>query len=72
MTYHPLTTESGSDSPARRAEADKLLKMIDACPDFITLASQRELNFTNEVRDNRPITAKMLFYLRDIKDRYCL
>jgi hypothetical protein len=72
VSYHPLTTESGSDSTARRAEADRLLRMIDECPDFITLASARELAFTNEIRDNRPITAKMLFWLRDVKDKYCL
>jgi hypothetical protein len=70
--YHPLTTESGSDSIGRRNEADRILKIIDSTPSFIELASDKELNFTNEIRDGRIITTKMLFYLRDIKDRRCL
>jgi hypothetical protein len=71
LGYHPLTTESGSDSSARRAEADRILKMIDESLDFISLASDKELRFTNDVRDGRLITTKMLFWLRDIKTKYC-
>jgi hypothetical protein len=70
--YHPLTTESGSDSPARRAEADKLLKMIDGCQDFIVTATGKELQFVQDCHDGRQVTTKMLFWLRDIKDKYCL
>lgn len=72
MTYHPLTQDSGSDSVARRAEADKLLRMIDAEQDFIVLATNKELQFVQDCHDGREITTKMLFYLRDIKDKFCL
>jgi len=72
MTYHPLTQDSGSDSTARRAEADKLLHMIDECQDFIVLASNKELQFVQDCHDGRLVTTKMLFWLRDLKDKYCL
>jgi len=69
MAYHPLATESGGTADDRRAEATRILKILaDVSPDEFT---GKETEFLDEMEDNnRPVSAKQLYWLRDIKAKY--
>lgn len=70
MAYNPLSQDSGGDAVQRRAEADRIIRIIrDAeCLDSMT---DREQKFVNEASHaGSEITVKMIFWLRDLKDRY--
>ena len=68
MERKPLFQSSTLTSEERRDEADQLLKQIDE--------RERELSRKDSVvlewNDGREITPRMLYWLRDIRDRYCL
>jgi hypothetical protein len=66
VAYHPLTKDSGSDADNRRAEADRILKMLT--PHFEELAPN-EKQFVGDVKRGFPVTVKQLFWLRDLKDK---
>ena len=62
-----LYQESGGDATSRRVEADKLLAQILPKELYLTL---RELPFVEKCRDPKTyISPKMIFWLRDIRDR---
>jgi hypothetical protein len=62
-----LHGDSGGDFHDRRAEADRLLDMIEGHENELTT---KELGFIDDCSDpDRPITPGMLFWLRDIKDK---
>jgi hypothetical protein len=62
-----LHGETGGDFHDRRAEANRLLEMIEGNEEKLT---PKELGFVDDCRDpDRPITPGMLFWLRDINER---
>ena len=69
-----LGNESTQTADERRAEADRILKIIDvfADPDCFTMM---ESNFIGSLADpsgvDSPISPKQLRWLRDIKAKYC-
>lgn len=67
MAYHSLSTESGGDGDDRRAEADRILKILGACDS--SLFSDAERAFVIG-RRRGPVSVKQLFWLRDIKSKY--
>lgn len=70
MAYHPLTNDTGSQTPAdRRAEADRILKILD---DNVEPSSftNKEDTFIGEMREGRGVSPKQLLWLRDIKAKY--
>jgi hypothetical protein len=58
------------DQQEQNAEAKRILDMLMNIP--FDWMSEWEIKFVNDLRQglNRPITGKMLFKLRDIKDKY--
>ena len=68
MTYHPLSNDTGGTPEERRAEADRILKMLE---DVDALAfTTKEDNFIGQMREDGPVSPKQLFWLRDIKAKY--
>ena len=68
MSYHPLTNDTGGRAEDRRAEADRILDMLDVIPsDEMTV---KEQEFMDYVYFGHAISPKQLFWLRDIKDKY--
>jgi hypothetical protein len=65
MSYHDLSSCT-LDADARRAEADRIVAMLESVTDDL---SNTEASFVERVADGCPISVKMLFWLRDIKDR---
>lgn len=62
-----LFNESGGDLHDRRAEADKILAMIEGHEGRL---SEKELGFIETCADPATvISGRMLFWLRDIKDK---
>jgi hypothetical protein len=66
MSYHPLTSETGSDADNRRSEANRILEMLKGRDEEL---APNEQKFFENLRKGYPVTAKQLFWLRDIKDR---
>ena len=73
MTYHPLTSDSGSDAARRVEEARDLCRML------ADLTEQMEPQHRKMIEDmtdnleslcNASCTTPQLFFLRDIRDRY--
>lgn len=69
MAY--VGNDTGGTADDRRAEADRLLKMLgdvmQRCPIEMT---RGELNFVEQMDSNCAVSPKQLFWLRDIKDKY--
>jgi hypothetical protein len=63
MTYSSSFTGGNSDD--RRAEADRILKIIDC--DFEKLTS-KQLEFIAQMSEGGSVSGKQLLWLRDIKD----
>lgn len=60
--------EIGSTPEDRRAEADRLVKIISE--NGLSQLEPRELDFVCEMDEGRPVSPKQIFWLRDIKDKY--
>lgn len=54
---------TGGNADDRRAEADRILKIIEN--DILT---PREQSFVDEMASGGPVSGKQLLWLRDIKD----
>jgi hypothetical protein len=67
MTYHPLANDTGGTSGDCRAEADRIIQMLDRA--IIEGMTEREQEFLDDI-DSGPVSPKQLFWLRDIKDKY--
>jgi hypothetical protein len=67
VTYHPLTSESGSTEVDRCKEAHTICRLLE---EFHDQMSEKEKSFLEQMADCDYCTTKQLFYLRDIKDRY--
>ena len=65
MSYHDLSSCT-LNAAERRAEADRILKMLEGESDSFTGI---ESGFIERMADNGPVSVKQLFWLRDIKDR---
>ena len=63
--------ESTQTPDERRAEADRIIEIIESCIESMDMLKPREYNFFCEIQGNCPVTPKQLFWLRDIKDKYC-
>jgi hypothetical protein len=65
VSYHQLSNDSGGDSNSRRAEADRIIKILkDAgVEDY----SQKEIDFIEQMDEGGPVSVKRIFWLRDIK-----
>ena len=68
MAYHELTKETGGSADNRRAEADRIVKILTEGD--VSEFSQKEIDFIHQMEDGGPVSAKQLFWLRDIKDKY--
>jgi len=69
MAYHDLSSCTLT-ADERRAEADKIIKMLDNGGVFDQL-TQREADFIDGIDNaSSQISVKQLFWLRDIKDKY--
>lgn len=62
-----LFNQSGGTAEDRRAEADRILRTLDT-----DSMEPKEAEFVDGLIMDpaRPVTPKMLFWLRDIKDKY--
>ncbi len=69
MSNDLFNQSSGGTAEDRRAEADRICAMLG---DDLELMEPREQQFVQSLIDDesRPVTPKMLFWLRDIKDKY--
>lgn len=72
MAYHPLTNETGGTAEERRAEADRILKIMVENDLDVGGCSPTETRFLEQMFDDQTqaISPKQLFWLRDIKDKY--
>jgi hypothetical protein len=65
MSYNDLSQSTlGPDE--RREEALRIITMLD---DYQDELRSHEYDMIARVRDGAPVSVKMLFWLRDIKDR---
>jgi hypothetical protein len=63
--------ETGGNADERRAEANRILKIIRDAGVGVEDMTQKDAEFFDKVEDETvEITPKMLFWLRDIKERY--
>lgn len=69
MAYNPLSNDTGGTADDRRSEADRILELLAA---YVPLEdmTDKEQEFVDNMQDDRPVSAKQLFWLRDIKDKY--
>ena len=65
MSYHNLSSSSLS-TDERQEEAQRICKMLD---DYADELKQNEVNLVVTVENGGAVSVKMLFWLRDIKDR---
>ena len=71
-----LNQESGGDNNSRAIEALRIVKMLE---DHSEELDSRESDFYTNIADRLEqygdktfVSPKQLFWLRDLKDRYCL
>lgn len=63
-----LYQDSGhATADERRAEADKLLKIIEG---YGVEMTPKETSFVEQMADSETVSPKQLFWLRDIRDKY--
>ena len=62
-----LFQESGSTAADRRKEADQIIVILS---DYLEQMEPRESSFIERISEDVPISPKMIFWLRDIKDKY--
>ena len=66
MSY--VGNETGGTPSDRRAEADRLVKIISE--NGLSQLEPRELDFVMQMDADETVSPKQLFWLRDIKDKY--
>ena len=69
MAYHPLSNDTGGTAKDRRAEADRIIKIIFNSVDVDSVTT-KEKAFIFQMDEGDDVTPKQLFWLRDIKDKY--
>ena len=67
MAYHPLTNDTGGTADDRRAEANRILKLLEGHDDRMTA---KERAFVEDMDNDWDVSPKQLFWLRDIKNKY--
>jgi len=65
MAYNDLS-QSSLTADERRAEA---LKIIELLQDYQDELHSHEVDMCHRITDGQSVSVKMLFWLRDIKDR---
>ena len=65
MSYHNLSSSSLTPDE-RQEEAQRICKMLD---DYQDELKQNEVNLVATVENGGAVSVKMLFWLRDIKER---
>lgn len=65
MSYHDLS-QSSLSSAERLEEA---LKIIEILQDYQDELHSHEIDMIHRIENGAPVSPKMLFWLRDIKDR---
>jgi hypothetical protein len=68
MAYHPLTNDTGQTPERRREEANDLCRMLGDSLDGMT---DKERDFMESITDSQWCSPKQLFWLRDLRDKYC-
>jgi len=63
MTY--ASSFTGGNADDRRAEADRILKIIE---DDVERLSPKQQEFVEQMREGGSVSGKQLLWLRDIKD----
>lgn len=64
---NPLHQSSTQSAAELRDEADRILAMLEGEIDRMTM---KERQFVEDLTDGREVTPRMIFFLRDIKDKY--
>jgi hypothetical protein len=64
----PLFQSSTLSDDERRKEADQICEMLS---DQMERMSSREREFIESLADGREVTPRMLYWARDIKDKFC-
>lgn len=67
MAYHPMSNDTGGTADDRRAEADRILIMLEPVAYMLT---DKETEFVDRSSLGGSVSPKQLFWLRDIKDKY--
>jgi hypothetical protein len=71
MSYHPLANETGGTAEDRRNEADRIIGILADHIVAWKLLNEVEYQFVQNISPHhRLVSAKQLFWLRDIKDKY--
>lgn len=65
MAYHPLSNVGTPEE--RREEADRLIELIAENQGEL---NEKERDFVADIEMGGNVSAKQLFWLRDIKDKY--
>ena len=68
MAYHPLTNDTGQTPERRREEANDLCRMM---VDHVMSMTDKEQGFIESITDADWCSPKQLFWLRDLRDKYC-
>lgn len=63
----PLFQSSTQSAEELRDEADRILGMLEGHEDAMSRTDRVVLEWA----DGRDVTPRMIFWLRDIKERYC-
>ncbi len=68
MTYHPLANDTGQTPERRREEANDLCKLLAEHTEEMNV---KEQEFIESITDATYCSPKQLFWLRDLRDKYC-
>jgi len=69
MTYHSLS-DSGMTPEERRQEANVIIAIFNDC-DALGRLSRNEYEFVEKMAKGFPVSTSQLFWLRDLKSKYC-
>ena len=64
---NPLFQSSTQSPDELRAEADRICEML---ADHLEEMRAKDRDFVISLDDGREVTSRMIFWLRDLKDRY--
>ena len=69
MSYHPLANDTGGTAEDRRAEATRILNMLEEIDLDETAPNERRFLDKMFADDRQPISPKQIFWLRDLKEK---
>jgi hypothetical protein len=68
MAYHPLAQDTAQTPERRREEAEQLLSLLQ--PHYNEMMNH-EQKFWSDMQQTSLCSPKQLFWLRDLRDKYC-